>query len=142
MGHVDFSDQCRNYYWMDHWLRKQKWWWAIYLWGMGVMIVNVYTCYHDFHVAQGTKTKNTLSQYDFRHSLSLAWMKHEEYWKTKRSGKRTLYFATEEVRKINNRAYTRSENKPVRAPSLSTSSLDVTTGKQARTGLLSLRVYA
>ena len=93
------------------------------------MIVNAYTCYRAFHVAQGTKTKNILSQYDFRHSLSLAWMNPEEYWKTKRSGKRTMDFATEESRKRKNRAYTESENKPVRAPSLSTSSLDVRTGK-------------
>ena len=91
------------------------------------MIINANTCYRAFHVAQGTKTKNILSQYDFRHSFSLAWMKPEEYWKTKRSGKRTLDFATEESRNRKNREYTQIVNRPVRAPYLSTSSLDVTT---------------
>ena len=102
MGHVDVSDQLQNYYRIDHRLLNHKWWWEIYLWGMGFMIINAYTCYRDFHVAQGTKTKNILSQYDFRHSLSLAWMKPEEYWKMQRSGKRTLDFATEESRKVKN----------------------------------------
>ena len=27
MGHVDISDQLRNYYHFDHWMRKTKWWW-------------------------------------------------------------------------------------------------------------------
>ena len=43
MGHVDVSNQLRKYYQMDRWLRSQKWWWEIYLWGMGVVIVNAYT---------------------------------------------------------------------------------------------------
>ena len=94
MGCVDVRDQLQNYYRMDHCLRNQKWWWEIYLWGMGVIIVNVYTCYRAFHVAQGTKTKNILSRYYFRHSLYLAWMKPDKYWKTKRSGKRNMNFAT------------------------------------------------
>ena len=34
--------------------------------------------------------------------LSLAWMKPEEYWKMQRSGKRTLVFTTEEIRKVKN----------------------------------------
>ena len=61
MGHVDVSDQLQNYYRIDHWLQNQKWWWEIYLWGMGVMIINAYTRYRDFHVAQGTKTKSSVS---------------------------------------------------------------------------------
>ena len=46
-----------------------------------------------------------------------------------RSGKRTLDFATEESRKGKNLVYTRSLNRPVKASSLSKSSLDVTIGK-------------
>ena len=65
MGHVDVRNQLRNYYRMDHWQQNKKWRWEIYVWGMGVMIINAYTCYQYFHVAQGTKTKNILSQYDF-----------------------------------------------------------------------------
>ena len=43
MGHVDISDQLRNYSRMDHWLRNQKCWWAIYLWGMMCTAQNQYT---------------------------------------------------------------------------------------------------
>ena len=28
MGHVDVADQLQNYYQMDHWTRKTKWWWS------------------------------------------------------------------------------------------------------------------
>jgi hypothetical protein len=31
MSDVDVSDQLRNYYRFDHWLRKTKWWWPILL---------------------------------------------------------------------------------------------------------------
>jgi hypothetical protein len=80
MGHVDVSDQLRNCYQMDHWARKQKWWWSIYLWGFGVMMVNVYVCYKSYHVERGTQPKNILSQFECRRSLTLAWMHLEKYW--------------------------------------------------------------
>jgi hypothetical protein len=84
MGHVDGSDQLRNYYRMDHWSRKQKWWWAIYMWGMGVMLVNSYVCYKSYHLENGTAKKKILSQFEFRRSIALAWMKPDEYWQTSR----------------------------------------------------------
>ena len=65
MGHVDVSDQLINYYRMDHWLRTQKWWWAIYLWGMGVMLVNSYVCYKTYQESIGTDKKKILSQFEF-----------------------------------------------------------------------------
>jgi len=72
-GHVDVSDQLRNYYRMDHWLWMQKWWWAIYLWGMGVQLVDSYACYNKaYHVDNGTPKRNILSQFEFRRSIALA----------------------------------------------------------------------
>ena len=82
MGHVDVSDQLRNYYRMDHWLRMQKWWWAIYLWGMGVMLVNSYVCYKTYQESIGTDKKKILSQFEFRRSIALAWLKPDTYWPT------------------------------------------------------------
>ena len=45
MGDVDISDQLRNTYRCDHWLRKTKWWWSMYFWGIGVELVNAYKMY-------------------------------------------------------------------------------------------------
>ena len=82
MGHVDVSDQLRNYYRMDHWLRMQKWWWAIYFLEMGVMLVNSYVCYKTYQESIGTDKKKILSQFEFRRSIALAWLKPDMYWPT------------------------------------------------------------
>ena len=45
MDDVDVSDQLRTIYRFDYWLRNQKWWWAMWMWGVSVVIVNVYVLY-------------------------------------------------------------------------------------------------
>jgi hypothetical protein len=45
MGHVDVADQLRGNYRMDHWQRQYKWWWSVWLWGFGVLLVNAYVYY-------------------------------------------------------------------------------------------------
>ena len=42
MGHVDLSDQLRDQYRINYWLRKRKWWWSILMWGLGVQLKNAY----------------------------------------------------------------------------------------------------
>eukprot|EP00957_Ditylum_brightwellii_P012837 970138-Ditylum_brightwellii.AAC.1 len=32
MGHVDAADLLHSYYRCEHWIRKRKWWWAIFWW--------------------------------------------------------------------------------------------------------------
>jgi hypothetical protein len=123
MGHVDVSDQLRNYYRMDHWSRKQKWWWAIYLWGLGVMLVNSYVCYKSYHLEKGTPKKNILTQFEFRRSIALAWMKPDEYWLT--TG--TKQAETSSAVKKRKRASPR--NKAVRAIYLNDTALNAETGK-------------
>jgi len=29
----------------DHWMRHKKWWWSIFMWGLGVVQVNAYKIY-------------------------------------------------------------------------------------------------
>ena len=55
MGHVDMSDQLRNYYRFDHWMRKRKWWWSLFFWAKGVLLVNAYVCYREFMKAENLK---------------------------------------------------------------------------------------
>jgi Transposase IS4 len=58
MGQVDVSDQLRNYYRFDHWLRKRKWWWSIKQWGLGVLLVNSYIVYKKVLEEYGVPKKN------------------------------------------------------------------------------------
>jgi hypothetical protein len=77
MGHVDISDQLRNSYRFDHWMRKRKWWWSFFFWGIGVLLVNAYVSYRA--LCREKKVK-PMSQYDFRKAIALAWMDQERYW--------------------------------------------------------------
>ena len=48
MGGVDIVDQLRNYYHFDHWMHKRKWWWSVFFWAIGVLLVNCYVPYKNF----------------------------------------------------------------------------------------------
>jgi hypothetical protein len=80
MGHVDISDQLRNYYRFDHWMRKTKWWWSIMFWGLGIQLVNSYILYVKYKLSVGCKKKQLLSQYEFRRDIAMAWIDPATYW--------------------------------------------------------------
>ena len=42
MNNVDQADQLRGSYRIDRWMRKRKWWWAMWMWGVQVLLVNAY----------------------------------------------------------------------------------------------------
>ena len=75
MNSVDVADQLRSSYGFQHWVRNRKWWWALFMWGLGVILVNAYLCYKSAHLLiWSTDKKDIMSQYDFRKSIVLAWM--------------------------------------------------------------------
>jgi hypothetical protein len=78
MGHVDVSDQLRNYYRFDHYMRKRKWWWSIAFWGIGVQFVNAYVVYCKVMEANQVPRREWFSHYDFRKSVALEWINEKQ----------------------------------------------------------------
>lgn len=74
MGSVDVSDQLRNSYRFDHWLRNRKWWWSLLFWWLGVMLVNAYIYYITLNLLAGKNKKELLSHHDFREYVAHAWI--------------------------------------------------------------------
>lgn len=77
MGHTDIADQLRNNYKFDHWFRNFKWWWSIFMWGFGVLLVNAYITYKKVLIEAGHE-RYILSQYDFRRLVALEWVSSRE----------------------------------------------------------------
>jgi hypothetical protein len=74
MNGVDVADQLRNQYRFDHWMRKRKWWWSFWFWGIQVSLVNSYLLYKTAHLYIWKKDPKTIiSQYEFRYQIVLAW---------------------------------------------------------------------
>jgi hypothetical protein len=66
MNKVDQADQLWSTYRCDHWTRTRKWWWAIWLWGVQVLLVNVYILYkHAYTYIWKTRPSQILSQFEF-----------------------------------------------------------------------------
>ena len=78
MGGVDIADQLQNYYHFNHWMRKRKWWWSIFFWAFGVLLVNAYVSYKTYMISKG---KWPMSHYEFRKQIALAWIDPTTYWK-------------------------------------------------------------
>ena len=57
MGGVDIADQLRLQYRIGRWMRQRKWWWAIFLWSIGVANKNAYVCYS---ILNDERVKNKL----------------------------------------------------------------------------------
>ena len=45
MNATDIADQLRGNYRPDRWMRQRKWWWAFFIWSIGVAGVNAYKIY-------------------------------------------------------------------------------------------------
>lgn len=100
MNNVDIADQLRNQYRPDRWMRKQKWWWSMFFWGHGTMLVNAFVSYKRF---MEINNREPLSHYEFLQKVVLAKLCREKYgsWATKRSVA---------IQKGNKRAISRAEN--------------------------------
>ncbi len=78
MNNVDIADQLRGTYRLDRWMRKRKWWWSIWMWGLQVLLVYAYVLYRTAHLLiWKTEKKRILSQYQFREEIVKAWLDGE-----------------------------------------------------------------
>ena len=80
MNSTDISDQLRNTYRPDHWMRNRKWWWAILMWALGVARVNAYKIYCEMWEAEKLQKRQGLppkwSHREFIQELVLDLMGH------------------------------------------------------------------
>jgi len=75
MNSVDVADQLRGTYHLDRWMRKRKWWWSVWMWGVEVLLVNAYVLYRTAHLyIWKIEKKNILEQYAFREAIVIVWM--------------------------------------------------------------------
>jgi len=58
MNGADIADQLRNQYRPDHWMRNRKWWWAIFIWAIGVAGVNAFKMYDSMYQEEKRKRAN------------------------------------------------------------------------------------
>lgn len=79
MNGVDVADQLRGSYWIDHWMKKMKWWWLIWMWGVQLLLVHTYVLYKSTHLLTWKRRKKTLlSQYEFWLQIALACLSRAE----------------------------------------------------------------
>jgi len=78
MNSVDVADQLRNQCRMDHWLRQRKWWWSIFLWGLGVLLTNAnIVCCRVQDEAKVPRSQR-MTHCVFLHSVATAWLDRDE----------------------------------------------------------------
>jgi hypothetical protein len=78
MNDVDIFDHLRTIYEFDHWLRNRKWWWAIFLYAMGVLLTNAYLVYCSVMDEAGVERKLRKTHYEFLLDVATSWIDLQE----------------------------------------------------------------
>jgi len=55
MNSTDIADQLRGVYRPDHWMRNRKWWWAFFIWSIGVAATNSWLMYENMYECEKRK---------------------------------------------------------------------------------------
>ena len=58
MNGADIADQLRNQYRPNHWMRNRMWWWAFFIWSIGVAGVNAFKMYGSMYEEEKRKQAN------------------------------------------------------------------------------------
>ncbi len=73
MNGADIADQLWNQYPPDHWMRNQKWWWAFFIWGIGVAGINTFKMYESMYKMERKRQKNAKRQSGSRGGMPKKW---------------------------------------------------------------------
>mmetsp|Transcript_13416 Transcript_13416/g.19351 ORF Transcript_13416/g.19351 Transcript_13416/m.19351 type:complete len:137 (-) Transcript_13416:377-787(-) len=79
MNNVDIADQLCGVYHFYHWMRKIKWWWAIWFWEFQTLLTNYYIFYCKY-MKMHDHEQDIMTQYEFKTAIALAWMYPNNYW--------------------------------------------------------------
>ena len=63
-------------------MRKSKWWYSVFWWGLQVLLVNTNVTYSKYSKLRGIKS---LSHYEFQRNVALAWIDKDEYANPKKT---------------------------------------------------------
>jgi hypothetical protein len=73
MNGADIADQLRNQYRPDHWMRNRKWWWAFFIWGIGVAGVNAFKMYESMYEEEKKERANARRRSGLRGGIPRKW---------------------------------------------------------------------
>ena len=57
MNNIDIADQLWGSYHTDWWMQKRKWWWTMWMWGIQLLLVNIYVLYKTAHLINNWRKK-------------------------------------------------------------------------------------
>jgi hypothetical protein len=83
MNNNDIADQLRLVYRIMRFQRNNKWWWALFLWGYEVSLVNSYVSYKHYCELKGVPVKWT--HHNWNEAIGYVHVNPEEYWPRKKS---------------------------------------------------------
>ena len=84
MNDNDVADQLRLVYRLQRFQRNYKWWWALWMWGLEVSMVNAYMMYRRYMELSGRKVEWTHE--GFQEAIGYAFIDPDGMWPRRKSG--------------------------------------------------------
>ncbi len=122
MNDNDIADQLRLVYRIMRFQRNNKWWWALFLWGYEVSMVNAYVAMKRYCELKGVPVPWT--HHDWNMAIGYAHLDPTEYWP-----RRKAPFKNDDTMPGSAKADAKSDLKKKKAPRVDSQSLSSTRGR-------------